>query len=253
MKEKVKRILDLVRAGKLSLEDAAPLLAALNARLALTDSDRELVASLLAREELDTAQVAEHLLLLRGLKDSAPGPTPPRPPQPPRRPQVTIGGQRVGGLEDLGERIAARLENVAAQFAARAEHWGEEFGEKAGRWGEDVDIKVNRLADDFERAVQHTVFDTPGRGAQPGVRSGSSGRILRIQVESEDGDEYSANIPVSLAPHLHKLIPPHGIRALEKAGFTVEALQLIIEADPPPGPIIEAEDQDGNEVHISIK
>ena len=45
----------------------------------------------------------------------------------------------------------------------------------------------------------------------------------------------------------------HGCPAGAVPGFTVEALQLIIEADPPPGPIIEAEDQDGNEVHISIK
>ncbi|WP_415542977.1 SHOCT-like domain-containing protein, partial [Deinococcus deserti] len=74
MKEKVKRILELVRAGKLSLEDAAPLLAALNTRLALTDSDRELVASLLAREELDAGQVADHLLLLRGVRDTPPSP-----------------------------------------------------------------------------------------------------------------------------------------------------------------------------------
>ena len=70
MKEKVKRILDLVRAGRLNLEDAGPLLAALSAKLALTDSDRELIDSLLRREELDTGQVAEHLLLLRGVRDT---------------------------------------------------------------------------------------------------------------------------------------------------------------------------------------
>ena len=249
MKEKVKRILDLVRAGKLSLEDAAPLLAALNARLALTDSDRELVASLLAREELDTGQVAEHLLLLRGLKDSAPGPTPPRPPQPTRRPQVIVGGRRVGGLEDLGERIASRLDHVAAQFASQAERWGEEFGEKAGRWGEDVDVRVSRLADEFERAVERTVHGVP----VDSPRSGGSGRILRIQVESQHGDEFNANIPLSLATHLDKLIPPHGVAALESAGFSLDTLRLLIEAEPPPGSLIDAEDQHGNEVHISIK
>ena len=74
MKEKVKRILDLVRAGRLNLEDAGPLLAALSAKLALTDSDRELIDSLLKREELDTEQVAEHLLLLRGVRDTPPAP-----------------------------------------------------------------------------------------------------------------------------------------------------------------------------------
>ncbi|MFC6661273.1 SHOCT-like domain-containing protein [Deinococcus multiflagellatus] len=84
MKEKIKRILDLIRAGKLTLDDAAPLLAALSPKLALTDSDRELLSALLSREELDSAQVAEHLMLLRGVRDAAPGaPFPPQPPRPP--------------------------------------------------------------------------------------------------------------------------------------------------------------------------
>ncbi|GHF39074.1 hypothetical protein HNQ07_001790 [Deinococcus metalli] len=232
MKEKVKRILDLVRGGKLTLEDAAPLLAALSSRLALTDSDRELVASLLAREELDTGQVAEHLLLLRGLRDSMPSPPPP--PQPPRRPQVVIGGSRVRGLDDLGDRLAARIEQVAAQFAGRAE-----------RFGEDVEAHMDRFADELERAVEGSAPRSGGRGP--------SARILRIQVESQHGDEYSANIPVSLAGHLDRLIPPHGQAALESAGFTLDALRLLIEASPGPGPLIDAEDQHGNEVHISLK
>lgn len=251
MREKVKRILDLVRAGKLSLDDAAPLMAALSPRLALTDSDRELVASLLSREELDTAQVAEHLLLLRGIRDAAmpAPPAPPRPPQAPRRPQVIIGGRRVSGLDDLGDRLGATLgdrlgdrlggvlERLAAQVAHRAEHLGEDVEERMNRFAEDVERTVGRAMDGHPSA--------PGRG------SGSS-RILRIQVQSQHGDEYSANIPVSLAPHLHRLIPPHGLAALEGAGFSVESLQLLLEADPSPGPLIDAEDQHGNEVHILL-
>ena len=81
MKEKIKRILDLIRGGKLTLNDAAPLLAALNTRLALQTTDRELLDSLLKRDDLDTAQVAEHLMLLRGLKDTPPAPTAPPPAQ----------------------------------------------------------------------------------------------------------------------------------------------------------------------------
>lgn len=251
MREKVKRILDLVRAGKLTLGDAAPLMAALSPKLALTDSDRDLVASLLAREELDTAQVAEHLLLLRGIKDVAPvPPAPPRPPQAPRRPQVIIGGRRVDGLDDLGDRLGATLgdrlgdllgsvlERLAAQVAHRAEHLGE-----------DVEERMNRFAEDVERTVSRAVESGPsvhGRGS-------GSNRILRVQVESQDGDEYAANIPISLAPHLDRLIPPHGVAALESAGFSLDTLRLLIEANPPPGPLIDAEDQNGNEVHISIK
>ncbi|GGL90683.1 hypothetical protein GCM10010840_30900 [Deinococcus aerolatus] len=215
MKEKVKRILELVRAGRLNLEDAGPLLAALSAKLALTDSDRELIDSLLKREELDTEQVAEHLMLLRGVRDipTAP-PRPPVPPQPPRRPQVIIGGHRVRGLDDLMDRVTGGIDEV-----------------------------VERLTDGFS--------GSPAAGGS--TPRHPSARILRIQVESSAGDEYSANLPVSLAPHLHKLIPPHGIRALESAGFSLETLQLLLESDPPPGELISAEDSEGNEVHISLK
>ena len=79
MKEKVKRILDLIRAGKLTLDDAAPLLTALSSRLALIGSDQDLIRTLLDRDDLDTDQIAEHLLLLRGLK----GPGNPGFPPPP--------------------------------------------------------------------------------------------------------------------------------------------------------------------------
>lgn len=215
MKEKVKRILELVRAGKLSLEDAAPLLAALNARLALTDSDRELVAALLAREELDAGQVADHLLLLRGVHDTAP--PPPFPPFPPRGPRVVIGGRRSPPLDGFVDRLTGSIDGF-----------------------------VDRITEQVERAVD---------GVPPQSRTGRDGsaRLLRVQVESSSGDEYAANLPVSLAPHLHKLIPPHGLAALESAGLSIEALQLLIEADPPPGDLINAEDSSGNSVRISLK
>ncbi|PNY81111.1 SHOCT-like domain-containing protein [Deinococcus koreensis] len=218
MREKVKRILDLVRAGKLTLDDAAPLMAALSPKLALTDSDRELVASLLARDELDTAQVAEHLLLLRGIRDSVPPPPPP--PGAPRFGEgFTWDGRRGrrGPVDGLVDRLTGGIETM-----------------------------VDSITEQVERAAQ---------GSAPRYSGGrpTSSRVLRIQVESQHGDEYTANIPVSLAPHLHRLIPPHGLAALEEAGFSVETLQLLIEADPPPGPLIDAEDQHGNEVHISLK
>lgn len=206
MREKVKRLLDLVRAGRLSLEDAAPLLAALNPRLALTGGDRELVASLLAREDIDTGQVAEHLLLLRGVRDAAQPPSPPRPPRAP-------GWNGVDGLVD---RLTGGIDDM-----------------------------VGRITESVDRALEGPPPRSTPRPA--------SARILRVEVESSSGDEYKANLPVSLAPHLEKLIPPHGIEALESAGLSLEALQLLIEASPPPGPLIEADDSSGNSVRISLK
>ncbi len=226
MKEKVKRLLDLVRAGRLTLEDAGPLLAALSTKLALTDSDRELIDSLLNRDELDTGQVAEHLLLLRGVRDVPPAP--PRPPQP--------------------------SGNFGNEGGPRGPAWTWDSGARPrpGRGG--IEGMVDRIAETVERAVEGVVEGKKPQyeyGYGP-ARSGSA-RILRIQVESAAGDEYNANLPVSLAPHLERLIPPHGIAALESAGFSLETLQLLIEADPPPGELISAEDSAGNEVRISLK
>ncbi|UBV42483.1 hypothetical protein LAJ19_12775 [Deinococcus taeanensis] len=213
MKEKIRRILDLIRSEKLTLEDAGPLLAALSPKLALTDSDRELISALLARDELDSAQVAEHLMLLRGLRAAVP--IPPAPPLP-RRPHIMVGGQRVRGLEGVVEGLVDRLTGG-------------------------IDDMVENITSQMDRDLHGHPHAPPGP------------RILRIQVESQHGDEYNANIPVSLAAHLDRLIPPHGQAALESAGFTLDALRLLIEATPYPGPLIDAEDQHGNEVHISLK
>ncbi len=219
MKEKIRRILDLIRAGKLTLDDAAPLLAALSPKLALTEGDREFVSALLGRSELDTGQVAEHIMLLRGVRDAGFGftPPPPQPPQPPRRPQVVIGGQRPRGLDGLVDRITGGIDSM-----------------------------VENITGQVERELHGPHPDMHHPHMPPGPR------ILRIKVETQHGDEYNANIPVSLAPHLDRLIPPHGRSALESAGFTLDALRLLIEASPYPGPLIDAQDQHGNEVHISL-
>lgn len=245
MKEKVKRILDLVRAGKLTLEDAAPLLAALNTKLALQGSDRELIDSLLGREDVDTAQVAEHLLLLRGVKD-----TPPAPPQPPRAPSWGGWSQNFDDrLGDLDERIRAKV--------SRAEAQAERANARAARRGRGIEGMIENITDTVERAVETAMEGVDrsmtGTSYSYEKRPNSANRILKLEVESSSGDEYNANIPVSLAGHLEKLIPPHGIRALESAGFSLETLQLLIEADPPSGELISAEDSSGNEVRISIK
>ncbi|PTA68824.1 SHOCT-like domain-containing protein [Deinococcus arcticus] len=222
MREKIKRILDLIRAGKLTLDDAAPLLAALSPKLALTDSDRELLSALLAREELDSAQVAEHLMLLRGVRDAAPSaPSAPQPPRPPSGPRVVVGGRSGPRVEHFVDRLTGGIDAMV----------------------ENITSQVEREMSQFERHMHHEDRHGPSR----------SPRVLRIQVESQHGDEFSANIPVSLAAHLDKLIPPHGRAALESAGFTLETLQLLIEANPAPGPLIDAEDQHGNEVHIALK
>lgn len=247
MKEKVKRILDLVRAGKLTLEDAAPLLAALNTKLALQSSDRELIDSLLKREDMDTGQIAEHLMLLRGVKEA-----PPSPPQPPRPPRISENWGGTWG-NNWDEPQEPHDHNHRTDRRARRNRDG-----LVDRLTGGIDDMVERITETVERTVEGVDRSINGNPQyqyqyQSSKRPNSSTRILKIEVESEDGDEYSANIPTSLAPHLHKLIPTYGVRALEKSGFSLESLQLIIEADPPSGNIIQAEDENGNRVQISIK
>ena len=119
---------------------------------------------------------------------------------------------------------------------------------------------IERITDTVERAVEGAVgsldrtVDRAVWGREPEHQVSPAGRILSITVESAQGDEYSGNLPVSLAPHLHKLIPPYGVRALEAAGLSVEALQLLLEAEPVPGgDLIRSEDSAGNSITIRLK
>lgn len=220
MREKVTRILGLVQAGTLTLEDAAPLLAALNSKLALTEADRELLGSLLTREDLSAEQLTEHLLLLRGVREApARVPGPPRPPAAPHFAARLAPGRTPGGLDDMIGRITDRVERA-------------------------VESAVESLDRTADRAAWGEMSERPGHPA---------GRILSVTVESAEGDEYSGHLPVSLAPHLHKLIPAYGVRALEAAGLSVEALQLLLEAEPAPGELITSEDSEGNSVSIRLR
>ena len=115
------------------------------------------------------------------------------------------------------------------------------------RMTETVERAVEGAVGSFDRTVDRAVWNRP---PEPDV---APGRVLSVMVESAAGDAYTGHLPVSLAPHLHKLIPPHGVRALEAAGLSVEALQLLLEAGPAPGELISTEDQEGNSVSLRLK
>ena len=162
-------------------------------------------------------QVAEHLLLLRGVRDIPPPPPPPRAPGNLGPAEWVRTGPSPRGVDGFVDRLTGGIDTI-----------------------------MERVNDSVDRAFEGTPART-GRGAP------ASSRILRVQVESHEGDEYTANLPVSLAPHLQRLIPAHGIRALERAGLSIEALQLLIEAAPPPGELLAAEDHEGNSVRLTLK
>ena len=76
---------------------------------------------------------------------------------------------------------------------------------------------LENITGTVERAVD-TALEGVERGLGGQNSRGRASRILTVRVESSQGDEYTGNFPLSLAPHLHKLIPPYGLRALEQAG-----------------------------------
>lgn len=96
VREKLRRILELVRAERLSLDDAAPLLAALSPRLSLTAAERGWLQEMLGSPEWETEQITEHLLLLRPA-GSPPPPLPPGPPEPPQGGQTATWSWGPGG------------------------------------------------------------------------------------------------------------------------------------------------------------
>lgn len=197
MREQIKRILGLVKDGRLSHDDAITLLAALNPKLAQKDSTLLRLFSLLSDDAFGPDQVTGLLLGMIGEV-----PAPPAPP----RPAATfkVGGQGFP-QGDLGDAIASRVE--------------EALGGLLGR----------------------------------GSRTPRPGTILKIETEDENGGSFSANLPLSLASHAERLIPPHAQKALERSGLSIDAIKLLLQAGPPPGKLLEAEDENGNSVKLSIQ
>jgi hypothetical protein len=199
MREQLKRILGLVKDGRLSHDDAVTLLAALNPKLVFKDETMLQLFGLLNAEEFGTERVAD-LMMHRAEPHRA------EPPAPPRPPEANWGGPGLGfSMENLGGFI-------------------------------------NTAVDEAMSAVRGT-----------SARSPRPGTILSIQSENEDGATFSANLPLSLAAHAERLIPPHAQKSLAKSGLSMEALKLLLQAGPPPGPLLQAEDEDGNSVRLDIK
>ena len=113
-----------------------------------------------------------------------------------------------------------------------------------------------RGLDDLGRQISSTIenaFD--GAFGHGGLNRGAPrpGRTLRISVEDENGGEFNANLPLSLAEHAAKLIPPRAMEVLEKQGITAEALTLMLGANPPVGKLLSIEDENGTEINLAIE
>ena len=105
------------------------------------------------------------------------------------------------------------------------------------------------LGEAISARVEEALSGLTGRGSRPS----RPGTILKIETEDENGGSFSANLPLSLASHAERLIPPHAQKALERSGLSIDAVKLLLQAGPPPGKRLEAEDENGNSVRLSIQ
>jgi len=216
MREQIRRILGLVAAGRLSQEDAAPLLAALNPRLALSPETLGHLIGLLAAEDFGVERVTDLLM-------------------------VRVAGtySQVGGRQSQSQSQGGQGQPSQGQWPGF---------DDIGRHVDDIGRHVGAAVDEAMSGLRGSLagLGVPGRPPRPGT-------ILRIETEDENGGSFSANLPLSLAAHAERLIPPHAQKALERGGLTLDALKLLLQAGPPPGPLLEAEDEDGNSVTLSVR
>lgn len=181
--------------------------------------------------------------------------------------------------EDAGALLAA----LSPKLHLAAERWQSVFG----LLGEDgfspeevaalLEVRVGlrrslsgeleSVIEDVPRIVREAMNGAFGRGRGPAMRSGPAwegmpgmpprpgrpGSILRIEVEEVDGSEFRANLPLSLAEHTAKLLPPRVLAALERGGISAEALATMLSANPPVGELLSLEGADGSEISLRVE
>lgn len=86
-----------------------------------------------------------------------------------------------------------------------------------------------------------------GRRAQVG------GTILKIQIESKDGTQARANVPLSLASHLTKLLPTSTLELLKENGLDANGLQSMLDQKLPPGDLLHVEDAKGDVIRLWVE
>ena len=220
MREQIRRILGLVKDGRLSVEDAVTLLAALNPKLVFRDETMLRLIGLMNDEEFGVDRVVD--LIVRRVESG------------------TGQGQQAQSQSGGGQQSQSQSQQPRP---ASASHPSASF--KIGGQNFPLDDLGDAISSRVDEALSG-LLGKSGRPARPGT-------ILRIESENEDGATFSATLPISLAEHAERLIPPHAQKSLAKSGLSMDAIKLLLKAGPPPGPLLEAEDEDGNSVRLSIK
>jgi hypothetical protein len=81
----------------------------------------------------------------------------------------------------------------------------------------------------------------------------ASSRMLKIEVDTSNGDEARVNIPLGLANFALKLIPKEAQRILQAQGVDMASLQEMLRGDElPVGNFIDISTADGDEIRMSV-
>lgn len=177
--------------------------------------------------------------------------------------------------EDAGALLAA----LSPKLHLSSQHWPHVFGllGEGGFSPEEVAVLLevrtglrrSQPGGDFEAVIEDVprlVRDAMngafgrsrgmGRGSAwdgDGRRAGRPGSVLRVQVEEADGSEMRANLPLSLAEHTAKILPPRVIAALERGGISPDALTAMLSANPGVGELLSLEGADGSEISLRVE
>jgi len=231
VREQIRRILGLIASGRLNPDDALPLLAALHPKLGqVQQTTFERLFGLLDTPDFGPDRVADLLVVMTD------------PPGQRASGQGQSQSQWGGGQQSQSQSQQGQSQHSAPQ-PPRPPQPGVNF--KVGG----VSYPFEDLGDAISARVEEALGGLLGKGNRPA----RPGTILKIETEDAHGASFSANLPLSLAAHAERLIPPHALASLERSGLTVEALKLLLQAGPPPGKLLSAEDEHGNSVDLSIQ
>ncbi|GGJ25484.1 SHOCT-like domain-containing protein [Deinococcus roseus] len=117
--DQIKKILDMVKQGRLSADDSFKLISALNPRLKLSHDEWERYVGLLRNEALGTAEVET---ILNG-RSGAQFPDPPFPPRPPRI-DTTIESALESALSGIRKGFGAGQSRTATTLKVEFESSG---------------------------------------------------------------------------------------------------------------------------------
>lgn len=114
-----------------------------------------------------------------------------------------------------------------------------------------IDDLVTRVTDSVEGALEFALDGRRGRAGRGGPPR--AGTTLRVEVEDSSGNDFRLNLPLALAEHAPRLLPPAALAAIERAGLNEHALTLLLSSHPTTGEILSADLEDGTEVRLTVQ